>query len=71
MAACELDRADLWRLKGEGNANWVFAYAGSLPHLVRIVMNAAQVPCAPQVPPAGGCRPAAAHSHPAPPPPPP
>jgi hypothetical protein len=69
MAAYELDRADLWCLKGEGNANWVFAYAGSLPHLVRIAINA-QLRCAPEVsPPKGGCRTAATHSHPAPPPP--
>jgi hypothetical protein len=32
----ELDRPEQWSLKGEGNANWVFAYTGTMPHLVRL-----------------------------------
>jgi hypothetical protein len=34
-----LDEPERWSLKGEGNANWVFSYHGTLPHLVRLRLH--------------------------------
>ncbi|KAL4859475.1 Inositol-pentakisphosphate 2-kinase [Chlorella vulgaris] len=37
--SCDLERPELWSLKGEGNANWVFSYAGTSPNLVGKVLR--------------------------------